>query len=76
MSKINPDDIIPRGIQLSDQARAGNGTQLTPYSGPYESRMAIPKYQIPQDGAPGDTVYAMIKDELDLDGRPTLNLAR
>jgi len=38
--------------------------------------MAIPKYQIPQDGAPGDTVYAMIKDELDLDGRPTLNLAR
>jgi len=72
---VNPDDIIPQGIPLPGQMRSGNGTQLTPYSGPYESQMAIPKYQIPQEGAPGDTVYSMIKDELDLDGRPTLNLA-
>jgi glutamate decarboxylase len=35
----------------------------------------IPKFEIPRDGAPGDTVYAMIRDELDLDGRPNLNLA-
>lgn len=30
-----------------------------PYSGPYESQRAIPKYKIPQDGAHGDTVYAI-----------------
>lgn len=47
-----------------------------PYSGPYESQRAIPKYKMPEDGAHGDTVYAMIRDELDLDGRPSLNLAR
>ena len=38
--------------------------------------MSIPKFKIPDDGAPSDTVYYMIKDELDLDGRPNLNLAR
>ncbi|KAL2161354.1 hypothetical protein VTH06DRAFT_8576 [Thermothelomyces fergusii] len=48
---------------------------LTPFSTPYASQRDIPKYQIPQDGAPADTVYEMLKDELDLDGRPNLNLA-
>ncbi len=38
--------------------------------------MNIPKFKIPQDGAEADTVHAMIKDELDLDGKPNLNLAR
>lgn len=48
---------------------------MTPFSTPYASQRNIPKYQIPQDGAPADTVYEMLKDELDLDGRPNLNLA-
>lgn len=30
---------------------------------------------MPQDSAPADAVHQMIKDELDLDGRPNLNLA-
>lgn len=33
------------------------------------------KHKIPQDGAPADAVHQMLKDELDLDGRPNLNLA-
>lgn len=41
----------------------------------YTSQTSIPKYKIPSQGAPSDTIYQMIKDELDLDGRPTLNLA-
>lgn len=50
---------------------------LTPYMGTrYEAQTSIPKFKIPDDGAPSDTVYYMIKDELDLDGRPNLNLAR
>ena len=30
---------------------------------------------MPLDGAPADAVAQMIRDELDLDGRPNLNLA-
>ena len=30
---------------------------------------------IPKEGAPADAVHQMLKDELDLDGRPNLNLA-
>ena len=30
---------------------------------------------MPHDGAPADVVYQLLKDELDLDGRPNLNLA-
>lgn len=48
---------------------------LTPYTSRYASQMRIPKYQIPEEGTPGDTVHALLKDELDLDGKPSLNLA-
>lgn len=50
-------------------------THLTPYGTIYASQEDIPKYQIPAKGAPSDTVYQMIRDELDLDGKPNLNLA-
>ena len=48
---------------------------LTPYSSRYSSGEEIPKFEIPRSGAPADAVHTMIKDELDLDGRPNLNLA-
>ncbi|KAK5660665.1 hypothetical protein OQA88_12029 [Cercophora sp. LCS_1] len=83
---VNPEDIIHhiQDLKVSDKPRSGkngngNGNgespHLTPYSTRYSSQKAIPKYEIPPDGAPGDTVFAMIKDELDLDGKPNLNLA-
>ncbi|KAK4102206.1 glutamate decarboxylase, partial [Parathielavia hyrcaniae] len=53
----------------------GQTSHLTPFSTPYASQRDIPKYRISENGAPGDTVYEMIKDELDLDGRPNLNVA-
>lgn len=79
MDQVNPEDIIHH-LQHEDtgpliaQAIPGS-SHLTPFSTPYASRRDIPKYRIPQHGAPGDTVYQMLKDELDLDGRPNLNLA-
>lgn len=79
--QISPEDIIHHieGLRASDEQKSRNGgtksPHLTPYSGDYTSHKAIPKYNIPMEGAPGDTVYAMIKDELELDGRPNLNLA-
>ncbi|MDI1489893.1 MAG: glutamate decarboxylase gad1 [Ramalina farinacea] len=48
---------------------------ITPYSSRYASQAEISKYIIPQDGAPADSVHQMLKDELDLDGKPNLNLA-
>ena len=48
---------------------------MTPYSSRYASQQEISKFKIPKEGAPADAVHQMLKDELDLDGRPNLNLA-
>ncbi|KAK3298411.1 glutamate decarboxylase [Chaetomium fimeti] len=77
---VDPEDIIRHLQDLripseSAGSTTGQTAHLTPFSTPYTSQRDIPKYQIPPDGAPGDTVYEMLKDELDLDGRPNLNLA-
>lgn len=53
----------------------GGTHHITPYSSRYASKQEISKFKIPQEGAPADTVHQMLKDELDLDGRPNLNLA-
>lgn len=49
---------------------------ITPYSTRYASKQEISKFKIPREGAPADAVHQLLKDELDLDGRPNLNLAR
>lgn len=81
---MNPEDIIHH-IQDDRVSEQSNGTakgknpathHFTPYITPYASQKAIPKFEIPPDGAHSDSVLAMIKDELDLDGKPNLNLAR
>ena len=48
---------------------------MTPYSTRYNSKYELSKFKIPHDGAPADAVHQLLKDELDLDGRPNLNLA-
>jgi glutamate decarboxylase len=47
----------------------------TPYSSRYASISELPKYKIPHDGAPADAVHQVLRDELDLDGKPNMNLA-
>ncbi|KAL8798308.1 MAG: hypothetical protein Q9182_006781 [Xanthomendoza sp. 2 TL-2023] len=56
------------------QTKSATST-VTPYSSRYASQQEISKFVIPQQGAPADAVHQMLKDELDLDGRPNLNLA-
>ncbi|KAI8098516.1 glutamate decarboxylase [Halteromyces radiatus] len=44
----------------------------------YGSRWAaedIPRYQMPEDEMPSNTAYRLVRDELQLDGNPALNLA-
>ncbi|KAI2467857.1 glutamate decarboxylase [Annulohypoxylon bovei var. microspora] len=78
---IDPEELVGR---LHDAHLTENGRQLrqkmttshlTPYGTKYASETDVPKYQIPKEGAPADTAYQLIRDELDLDGKPNLNLA-
>jgi glutamate decarboxylase len=76
---IDPDELLST---LSEHPhhkhRAHNRSAVshqTPYSTRYNAQTEISKYKIPHDGAPADAVHQMLKDELDLDGRPNLNLA-
>lgn len=78
---VDPEELIEK-LRLGDakahhhRIRAKDtGESLTPYSSRYNALDSISKYRIPQQGAPADAVHQMIKDELDLDGRPNLNLA-
>ncbi|KAK4178906.1 pyridoxal phosphate-dependent transferase [Triangularia setosa] len=74
---VDPEDIIHHLESVRPLSKSTNNKphHLTPYSTPYASQQDIPKYEIPPEGAPSDTVYSMINNELDLDGRPNLNLA-
>ena len=84
MAQVDPEELVERlhnshitaGGTHSLQKREHHSTHLTPYGSRYASQVDVPKYKIPQHGAHADTVYQMIKDELDLDGKPNLNLAR
>ncbi|KAL8688801.1 MAG: hypothetical protein Q9218_005379 [Villophora microphyllina] len=79
--QVDPDTIIQ---ELHDhpskahkhhfQTKSATST-VTPYSSRYASQQEVSKFIIPQQGAPADAVHQMLKDELDLDGRPNLNLA-
>ncbi|RDL37121.1 Glutamate decarboxylase [Venustampulla echinocandica] len=79
---VDPDEIIDSlqnlHIKGSSHRRAHpseNISTITPYSSRYASQQEIPRFKLPHDGAPADAVHQMIKDELDLDGIPNLNLA-
>ncbi|KAF9879462.1 glutamate decarboxylase [Colletotrichum karsti] len=80
--RVNPEEIVQR-LQASHITPPGHtnlqshatSAHIHPFDSRYTSQMNIPKYKIPEEGAPGDTVFQMIRDELDLDGKPNLNLA-
>ena len=46
----------------------------TTYGSRYFSE-SIPKYEMPEDGMPAKAAYQLIREELNLDGNPALNLA-
>jgi glutamate decarboxylase len=68
-------------MQMSEQHKhhgitsGGTSHSGTPYGTRYTAQTMIPKFRIPDEGAPGDAVSQILSDELDLDGRTNLNLA-
>ncbi|KAI5925808.1 pyridoxal phosphate-dependent transferase [Camillea tinctor] len=72
VGRLHDAHLTERGVQLRKKMTTSH---LTPYGTKYASQIDIPKYEIPQEGAPSDSAYQLIHDELDLDGKPNLNLA-
>ncbi|KAL1960484.1 hypothetical protein VTO42DRAFT_7783 [Malbranchea cinnamomea] len=83
-SHIDPDAVIkelrnpptnPEERKYDNIFTHGAIESKTPYSTRYASREEIPKFKIPEIGAPAEAVARMLRDELDLDGIPNLNMA-
>lgn len=72
MGRLHDAHLTEGGERLREKMTTSH---LTPYSSKYASKLEVPKYQIPKEGSPADSVYQVIRDELDLDGKPNLNLA-
>ncbi|KAI0101263.1 glutamate decarboxylase [Daldinia grandis] len=78
---IDPEELVEslHDANLTENGRRVRQTMatshLTPYGTKYASESGAPKYKLPKEGTPADTVYQLIHDELDLDGKPNLNLA-
>ncbi|KAH5517850.1 hypothetical protein HBI29_080240 [Parastagonospora nodorum] len=77
---VDPDELM-KTLHDHPMHKAAGGrrnqtvSHITPYSSRYSASTELSKFKIPHDGAPADVVHQLLKDELDLDGRPSLNLA-
>ncbi|KAI9838930.1 MAG: hypothetical protein M1819_004138 [Sarea resinae] len=77
---VDPEAIVQHIRDHPKEARRHHYTErslqhITPYSSRYASGQELSKFRIPQDGAPADAVHQLLKDELELDGKPALNMA-
>lgn len=72
---VDPDELL-KNLHEEPFHKALRGSNRTntavSYGTPYNSRYAateeIPKFRLPDHGAPADVVHQLIKNELDLDG--------
>src|SRR6185295_5212578 len=81
--QLPPDLRIETGPHLSEDTRAmplhtvSSGTGATVSSATYAPGLAsrsVPKRRMPETGVPADTAYAIVSDELLLDGNSRQNL--
>ena len=76
--QVDPDELIAALREAPAKHRphgSQNAASHTVYGSRYAASTEIPKFRLPDTGAPGDQIYQLIRDELDLDGKPNLNLA-
>jgi len=79
---IDPDDLIKRAqkephLGLMTRARGGSADSsyhTFAHAGRYMTE-PVPKYHMPDHGMSEEAAYQLLSDELELDGRPNLNLA-
>ncbi len=65
--------MLSKKKKLRDLKDSEKGHAST-YSTRYFSQ-TVPKHQIPEEGMPSDAAYQLVRDELNLDGNPAMNLA-
>ena len=65
--------MLSNKINISKKKRVE--TETTPTCGSRYFAETIPKYEIPDEGMPPRAAYQLIREELNLDSNPTLNLA-
>jgi len=79
--KVDPDELIASLRENPVKHRhfphhgADSSTSHNVYGSRYHADVAIPKFRMPDKGGNTQSIYQIIKDELDLDGKPNLNLA-
>ena len=72
MARLHDGHLTEGGQRLREKMTTSH---LTPYSSKYASMSDVPKYRVPQEGTSADSACQLIRDELELDGKPNLNLA-
>jgi glutamate decarboxylase len=72
---VDPDELIASLREHGHKHQYKTAAHHYVYGSRYSATCEIPKFRIPKAGADAQSVYQIIKDELDLDGRPNLNLA-
>ncbi|KAF1811751.1 glutamate decarboxylase/sphingosine phosphate lyase [Eremomyces bilateralis CBS 781.70] len=71
-SEAEAKQAIVEGIE---KLRLTEDAATVPVYGSHYASQDLPKYEIPDEAMPREIAYRMIRDELTLDGTPTLNLA-
>ncbi|KAI8335779.1 glutamate decarboxylase [Chlamydoabsidia padenii] len=61
--------------RIKESSGSNHEAVLTSFYGTRWAAEEIPRYELPADEMPSTTAYQLVKDELQLDGNPALNLA-
>ncbi|KAK9472693.1 pyridoxal phosphate-dependent transferase [Dipodascopsis tothii] len=76
---IDPEALIEkvraRSTRSNGSARTAASHLASPYISRYTTFEPIPKYALPEKGLEPQAAYQLIHDDLDLDGKPNLNMA-
>lgn len=68
-------ETLPEGLSKINFFEQDEDTFTASVYGSKYAGQDLPKYEMPDDEMPREIAYRMIKDDLTLDGTPTLNLA-
>lgn len=77
-SHVDPDTLLASLWEHAGPHHPGthhSGAHHYTHGSRYQATTPIPKFRIPEQGTDGAAVHQLIKGELDLDGKPNLNLA-
>lgn len=72
--RFRSQSIVDKDVVVQVPKDANNSSVFNPYESEYATS-PIPKFRLPASGANGQTVAQLIRDDLELDGKPSLNLA-